>query len=130
MIKAPDSTGAYGIGLIKAASAIIGLEYAFVPNDTASFYWSEADFGKRYNQLSNGSYVGYGYPGSANSNNKTIDEFTLANTYTFWKNPSYGALQLIGQISRVERTPWYVAAGQPGNANANMVFLDLRYVLP
>jgi len=30
----------------------------------------------------------------------------------------------------VERTPWYVAAGAPSNANANMVFLDLRYVLP
>ncbi len=130
IIKAPDSTGAYSIGLVKAASAIIGLEYAFVPNDTASAYWSEADFGQRYNQLSNGSYVGYGFPGSANSNNKSIEEFTLANTYTFWKNPSYGALQLIAQVSRVERTPWYVAAGQPSNANANMVFLDLRYVLP
>jgi hypothetical protein len=130
IIKAPDSTGAYGIGLVRATSEILGFEYAVVPFDTVSFYWSEADFGKRYNQLANGSYVGYGYPGSSNSNNRSIDEFTLANTYTFWKNPSYGALQLIGQISRVERQPWYVASGQPSNANANMVFLDLRYVLP
>ena len=80
--------------------------------------------------MSNGTYVGYGYPGSSNSDNKTITELTLANTYTFWKNPAYGALQLIGQVSHVERTPWYVAAGTPSNANANMVFLDLRYVLP
>jgi hypothetical protein len=130
IIKAPDSTGAYGIGLVKATSAILGLEYAVLPVDTVSAYWSGTQFGQRFNKLSNGTYVGYGYPGSANTNNKTIEEVTLDNTFTFWKNPSYGALQLIAQVSRVERTPWYVAAGQPSNANANMVFLDLRYVLP
>jgi hypothetical protein len=87
-------------------------------------------FGRRYDKLANGTYVGYGYPGSPNSQNKEIYEFTLANTYTFWKNPNYGALQLIGQISHIEREPWFVAAGAPSNANANMVWLDLRYVLP
>ncbi len=130
IIKAPDSTGAYSIGLVKSDSAILGLEYKVVPNDTISAYWSTIGIGKRYNKLSNGTYVGYGYPTSANSNNKSIDELTLANTYTFWKNPAYGALQLIGQVSYVDREPWYVAAGQPSKANMTMVFLDLRYVLP
>ncbi len=130
IIKAPDSTGAYGIGLVKADSAIVGFEYQFVPEDTVSVYGSAMQFGQRYNKLSTGTYVGYGYPGSANTNNKEIDEYTLANTYTFWKNPSYGALQLIGQVSFLERKPWYVAAGTPSNANTTMVFLDLRYVLP
>ncbi|HMD61325.1 MAG TPA: hypothetical protein VKG78_07830 [Opitutaceae bacterium] len=130
IVTPANSAGAYGIGLVKATSEIFGLEYAFVPEDTASVYWSEADFGQRFDKLPNGSYVGYGYTGSASSNNKKIEEFTLANTYTFWKNPSYGALQLIAQVSRVERTPWYVAAGTPGNANVNVVYLDLRYVLP
>jgi len=130
VVTPANSAGAYGIGLVKADSAIFGLEYAFVPQDTASVYWSTADFGNRYDKLANGSYVGYGYPGSANSNNKSITEFTVGNTYTFWKNPSYGALQLIAQVSHIERQPWFVAAGQPSNANANMVWLDLRYVLP
>jgi hypothetical protein len=130
VVTPADSTGAYGIGLVKASSEIIGLEYAVAPIDTVSAYWSEAQFGQRFDKLPTGAYVGYGYPGSANSNNKNIEEATLANTFTFWKNPAYGALQLIAQVSHVERTPWYVAAGQPSNANANMVFLDLRYVLP
>ena len=130
IVKAPDSTGAYNLGLVKATSAILGLEYKAVPNDTVSAYWSTIGFGQRYNKLANGSYVGYGYPGSSNSNNKTINELTLANTYTFWKNPSYGALQLIAQVSYLERLPWYVAAGTPSKADVNMVFLDLRYVLP
>jgi hypothetical protein len=130
IIKAPDSTGAYSIGLVKSDSAILGLEYKAVSNDTISAYWSTIGIGKRYNKLSNGTYVGYGYPGSANSNNKSIDELTVANTFTFWKNPAYGALQLIGQVSYVDREPWYVASGQPSKANMTMVFLDLRYVLP
>jgi hypothetical protein len=130
IIKAPDSTGAYSIGLVKSESAILGVEYKAVPNDTVSAYWSTIEIGNRYNKLSNGTYVGYGYPGSANSDNKQINEATLANTYTFWKNPAYGALQLIAQVSYVDREPWYVAAGQPSKADMTMVFLDLRYVLP
>jgi len=130
IIKAPDSTGAYSIGLVKSDSAILGLEYKVIPEDTVSAYWSTIGIGQRHNNLANGSFVGYGYKGSANSNNKTIDEFTLANTYTFWKNPAYGALQLIGQVSYVDREPWYVAVGQPSKAHMVMVFLDLRYVLP
>src|SRR5580658_5218670 len=95
IIKAPID-GSYSIGLVKASSAILGLEYKVVPNDTVSAYWSRIDIGQRYNQLTTGAYVGYGYPGSANSDNKSIEELTLANTFTFWKNPAYGALQLIG----------------------------------
>jgi hypothetical protein len=130
IVKAPDSSGTYGIGLVKATSEIVGLEYMVVPEDTVSAYWSGANFGQRYNKLPTGTYVGYGFPGSSNSNNKSLNEFTLANTYTFWKNPSYGALQLIAQVSHLEREPWVVASGAPSNASANMVWLDLRYVLP
>jgi hypothetical protein len=130
IVTPANSSGAYGIGLVKASSLILGAEWAVAPVDTFSFYYGEANFGQRYDQLPTGAYVGYGYPGSANSNNKNIEEYTLANTYTFWKNPSYGALQLIAQVSRVDRTPWFVAAGAPGKATANMVWLDLRYVLP
>jgi hypothetical protein len=130
IIKAPDAAGAYQIGLVKSYSSIVGLEYKVVSEDTVSAYWSTIGIGQRYNKLSNGTYVGYGYPGSSSSDNKQIDEATLANTYTFWKNPAYGALQLIAQVSYVDRAPWYVAAGQPSKANMTMVFLDLRYVLP
>ena len=130
IIKAPNASGSYGIGLVKASSAILGLEYKVVPNDTISAYWSDIQIGQRYNKLSTGAYVGYGYPTSSNSHNKSITELSLANTFTFWKNPAYGALQLIGQVAYVEREPWYVASGQPSSANMTMVFLDLRYVLP
>ena len=49
---------------------------------------------------------------------------------TFWKNPKYGAVNIIGQYSYLTRDPWYVATGTPANANINMLFFDLRYTLP
>jgi hypothetical protein len=130
IITEPDTSGNYHIGLVKSDSTILGLEFAAIPQDTVSVYWSTIGIGQRYDQLSTGAYVGYGYPGSSNSQSKSITEATLANSYTFWKNPSYGALQLIGQVSYLERTPWYVAAGAPSKADLTMVYLDLRYVLP
>ncbi|HEY1792133.1 MAG TPA: hypothetical protein VGG34_04385 [Opitutaceae bacterium] len=129
VITPPGPGGDYGIGLVKSESGIIGLEFAAAPTDTISAYFSEAEFGDRWDKVGS-TYVGYGYPGSANSNNKTITEWTLDDTYTFWKSSTYGALQLIGQVSYVNRTPWYVAPGTPSSANTTMVFLDLRYVLP
>ena len=129
VVTPQDASGAFGIGLVKASSAILGLEWTWTPVDTTSFYWSTAQYGQRYDKLGAG-YVGYGYPGSPNSQNKSLDEVSVSNTYTFWKNPSYGALQLIGQVSLLDRKPWFVAAGAPNQAKATMVFLDLRYVLP
>jgi hypothetical protein len=76
------------------------------------------------------AFIGYGYPKSANSQNRTIQEGTFGFNQTFWKNPNYGALSFIFQYSYLFRDPWYVAAGAPRNAHNNLLFLDLRYTLP
>jgi hypothetical protein len=77
-----------------------------------------------------GKFIGYGYPGSPSSHNRVINEITVGATNTFWRDPKYGALQLMGQYSYVWRRPWSVAPGQPGEARTNMLFLNLRYLLP
>jgi hypothetical protein len=79
---------------------------------------------------SNSRPVGYGYTGSPNSHNRSIQEVTGGFTRVFWQHPDYGTLQLSGQYSWLVRHPWYVANGQPRSANLNMVYLGLRYVLP
>jgi hypothetical protein len=75
-------------------------------------------------------FVGYGYSGSSNSQNRVIHEPTFGITQTFWKDPKYGALQLMLQYSYVLRYPWSQAIGTPKDAHTNMVFLNLRYLLP
>jgi hypothetical protein len=73
---------------------------------------------------------GYGGPGSSNAGNRAIQEPTVDWTFTFWKDPQYGALQLVNQVSYLTRAPWFVAPGQPKNARSTMVWVDVRYVLP
>jgi hypothetical protein len=80
--------------------------------------------------LENPVYAGYGFPGSAFSNNRYIQELTFDWVQTLWKNPSYGALSLINQYSYVWREPWYVAAAGPKQAHTNLVYVNLRYTLP
>jgi hypothetical protein len=76
------------------------------------------------------SLVGYGYRGSANSQNRAIQEVTFGFTNTFWKDARYGALSLIGQYEYLTRDPWYVALNAPKATHDNTIYLDVRYTLP
>ncbi len=78
----------------------------------------------------NGGFVGYGFPGSSNGQNRSIQEGTIGFNNTFWRDSKYGALSFIAQYSYFVRSPWYVASGTPKNTHMNEVFLDLRYTLP
>ena len=62
----------------------------------------------------NGKPVGYGYIGSANSQNKAIQEITFGFNETVWASPRYGAINLIGQYEYLTRNPWYIALGRTG----------------
>jgi hypothetical protein len=86
--------------------------------------------------------IGFGFPsvvnaagvtqfaGSTNINNRAIQEFTFDWTQTFWRNPQYGAVQLVTQTSYLTRAPWFVAAGAPKNAHLVQAFVSMKYVLP
>ena len=115
---------------IHTGSTVSGFEY--VQGNTAAYAYYGGIYVQRNSALdANGkTLVGYGYTGSASSNNRTIQEATFGVTQTLWKDPKYGALQLMFQYSYLQRNPWYVAVGQPLDANLNMVFFNLRYLLP
>jgi len=78
----------------------------------------------------NGKPVGYGYTGSANSQNKAIQEITFGFNETVWANPRFGAINLIGQYEYLTRNPWYIALGAPDQTHDNTIFFDIRYTLP
>jgi hypothetical protein len=77
-----------------------------------------------------GKPAGYGFRGSSNSNNRTIQEPTFGVLRTFWSDPKYGALSFMVQYSYLTRSPWFADVGQPKSAHSNMVFTNLRYTLP
>jgi len=131
-IVRPDFT----ISPVHAYSGIGGFEYNITPKTLIYGYYGGAYYGRNFSIISPASpggavtYVGYGYPGSPNSANKSIQEPTFGVIQNFWKNAHYGALQLITQYSYLTRAPWFVAPNNPKNANLSEAYIDLRYVLP
>ncbi len=74
-------------------------------------------------------FGGFGETG-ASTQNRALQEGTFDWTQTFWRNPQYGAVLLVTQVSYLTRAPWFVPAGAPKNAHLTMGFLSVRYVLP
>jgi hypothetical protein len=116
--------------LVHAASTVSGFEYQASPRNTFDGYYGGAYLYRSVTIDLNGQPVGYGYTGSPSNHNRSLQQFTLGYTRTFWRDPNYGALQFLTQYSYLVRHPWFVPVGQPGAANLNSLFLSIRYVLP
>jgi hypothetical protein len=59
------------------------------------------------------SYIGYGYPGSPNSQTRAIQEITAGWTHTICRDGRFGALQEMVQYAYFFRNPWLVAPNSP-----------------
>jgi hypothetical protein len=117
------------ISPIGAYATTSGVEYT--RGNTLLYAYYGADYFNRNTTIDlNGKLVGYGYSGSPNTQNRTIQEATGGFIQTFWKNPNWGALQFMFQYAYFVRNPWFVAVGQPKNADNSTVFVNLRYALP
>jgi hypothetical protein len=112
------------------AGAVLGGFEANFKNTLLFAYFGEYYGGHDSIVDTNGKFVGYGFPGSAATNNRSIQEPTFGWIQTLWKDPKWGALQTIFQYSWINRYPWAVLAGQPKDAHNSTVFLDVRYTLP
>jgi hypothetical protein len=147
----PNAAGTdVNISLVHSGSGIVGFESQVTPHTMFYGYYGGAyfqrNFGPDFTVAANAAglhpNIGFGFPnivgpipgtsfgGSNNSSNRAIQEGTLGWIQTFWRNPQYGALQLITQASYLTRAPWFVAAGAPKNAHLGMGWVDIRYVLP
>ena len=74
--------------------------------------------------------IGYGFIGSNNGQNRAIQEITFGLNQTLMRDSKWGAVNLMFQYSYLQRNPWFVAIGQPSDANSHMGFINLRYTLP
>lgn len=114
---------------VHSASTVSGIEAQ--AGDTQVYAYYAGVYVQRNVALdANLTPVGYGYAGSPNSQNRSIQNLTFGYARTFWRDSKFGSLQAMGQYSYVVRHPWSVAAGAPSSAHSNMVFVSLRYTLP
>jgi hypothetical protein len=117
--------------LVRSMSTMDGVEYQETSKLKLWAYYGGTYINKNVAiDPSNGTLVGYGYTGSPDSQNRSIQEVTAGFTRFFWQDPKYGALQFSGQYSWLVRHPWFVGSGKPASANLNMLYLGLRYAIP
>ncbi len=118
--------------LIHAGSTVDGFEYTHKNFNFYAYYGGIT--GEKNTALdANGTtLIGYGYKGSANSQNRATQEVTFGLTHTMWRDAKYGALQAMYQYAYFMRDPWYVnlAAGAPKNTHEDAIWFNLRYLLP
>jgi hypothetical protein len=117
------------LSLVHSGGTIDGVE-ATVKNTLLYGYYGGIYVGRNVAIDTNGKPVGYGYTGSANSQNRAINEVTFGFNQTIWKDPRYGAINLMGQYEWLQRNPWFVAAGSPKNTHDNTIYVNVRYTLP
>jgi hypothetical protein len=118
------------LSALHADSWISGLEGTF-KNTLLYAYYSGDYIGRNVAVDANGtSLIGYGYRGAANSQNRSIQEITFGFNQTIWKDPKYGAINLMGQYEYLMRLPWYVAANAPKGTHDNTIYFNIRYTLP
>lgn len=123
------------LSMVHAGAGSAGLEWRATPKNAFAVYYGADYFGRNFfpdttDTMKPGTIIGFGGPGSPNTNNRAIQQATFDWISTFWQNPRHGALQAYTQYSYLTRAPWYVAPGAPKNAHLSMVYGGLRYVLP
>jgi hypothetical protein len=117
--------------LLHSASTVSGFEATIKDVFAPYIYYGGVYIDRNTALDANGTTkIGYGYTGSANSQNRTIQEITAGWTHTIWRDGKFGALQWMAQYAYFFRNPWYVAPGAPKSAHETAIFFNLRYVLP
>jgi hypothetical protein len=125
LILRPDGS----VSPIHAAGFVEGFEAQVNPKLLLYGYWGNVYIGRNVTIDTNGKPVGYGFTGAANSQNRTVNEATFGINHTVWKDPRYGALNLMYQYEYLTRSPWYIAAS-PTTASDHTLYMNIRYTLP
>ena len=128
---APDAVfrGDGSISLIGTTSWVGGIEQMLGSTYSLGGYYSGVVIDRNYSVDGDGDFIGYGFPGSSNSNNRKIDEITATFGWRLVNSPTRGSAQLGVQTSWLSRTPWDRNSG-PRSADAILFYAQLRYNLP
>jgi hypothetical protein len=117
------------IRTIGTRSWVGGVEQRISPTLSLAGYYSGLDTDASFDLDTDGSYIGFGFPGSSNSNNRKIQEITGTASYQFVQSPDRGSGQFILQASWLKRDPSWQGNGLP-SAKAFLFFAQVRYNLP
>ncbi len=114
--------------LVDTSSLLTGVEVPVTPRMQLWGYYSDVRTDREVSADVDGTPIGFGVPGSRAAN-QHISEATVGATHTFFRDPHAGAMQLMVQYSHLRRAPFAPPEG-PADASANLLYVNVRYVLP
>ena len=118
------------ISLIGTTSWVAGVEQAMTERVSVAGYFSGVNTDGNYFTDHDGSAIGFGFPGSSNRNNRTIQEVTATGAYQIVRTPDRGSAQFNAQVSWLKREPFSTPLSGLSSARAFMFLAQVRYNLP
>jgi hypothetical protein len=118
------------ISLIDTTSWVGGVEQTLTPRISVGGYYSGVKAEDNYFTDRDGRFIGFGFPGSSTSNNRSIREVTLTGAYQIVRTPDRGSAQFNTQLSWLKREPWSTPASGLSSARSFMFLAQVRYNLP
>jgi hypothetical protein len=113
---------------IQTYSWVAGVEQRLSTRSSIAVYDSGVHADASYSMDTDGTYIGFGYPGAPKAANKAIHEVTTVFAWQPWKIEGRGSMQWTTQVSWLTRTSW--STDHSPSADAVLFFSQLRYNLP
>jgi hypothetical protein len=117
------------VSTIRTSSWVAGIEQKVFSRASVAGYYSGIVIENTFDRDEDGSFIGYGFPGSSNANNRKIHELTGTLSTLTMQTENRGSAQLGLQLSWLTREPWSRGNG-PASASALLFFAQMRYNLP
>jgi hypothetical protein len=117
------------ISTIGTTSWVGGIEQTLSPRLSLGGYYSGLDADDNFDLDTDHGYIGYGYPGSSNADNRRVQEVTATTSYQFLRSTDRGSGQFNVQLSWLKREPSSPGSVLP-SASAIVFFAQVRYNLP
>jgi len=117
------------ISPIKSYSWVSGFEIA--PNKATGLYaYFSGAYGQRNTAIdTDGSHIGWGFPGASNAADRVVEEATGGYSRVLWSHEYLGSVHFGIQYAYLWLQPWASGTG-PTQGSANMVLTQVRYNLP
>ncbi len=118
------------ISLTDTTSWVAGVEQSVTDRVSVAGYYSGVNTDGNYSTDRDGSAIGFGYPGSSSSNNRTIREVAATGAYQIVKTPDRGSAQFNVQVSWLTREPLSTPQNGLSSARSFIFLAQVRYNLP
>jgi hypothetical protein len=127
----PDATFSADSSIhpLRTTSWVLGVEQRLNATVSMAGYYSGVNTSESFATDADGGFIGFGFPGSLHSSNRSIHELTVTAALLSFRSPNRGSAQVNVQYSWLERKPFDAGNG-PASAAMHMFFAQVRYNLP